>query len=205
MRKRALGLSPRQAEMLGFIQRWIKDHGYPPAVREIGQALGLRSSSTVHMHLKQLEAKGYLKRNSSKPRAIEITANRSVPTEDVVEVPVLGRVAAGQPLLAEENREGTFPLPASLARRGTTFLLRVRGDSMVEAGILDGDFVLVRQQPAVENGEIAVALLGDEATVKRFYKENGYVRLQPENRVYEPIMVRSVQILGKVIGVFRLL
>lgn len=204
MRKKNLGLSPRQEQMLGFIQDWIKKHGYPPAVREIGRALGLRSSSTVHMHLKQLEAKGYLKRNPSKPRAIEVTANRPVVADDVVEVPVLGRVAAGKPILAQENREGSFPLPVSLAQHGTTFLLRIRGDSMREVGILDGDLVLVRQQPTVENGEIAVVLLDDEATVKRFYKENDHIRLQPENPSYDPIIVRSAQVLGKVIGVFRL-
>lgn len=204
MRKKTVGLSPRQEQMLGFIQEWVKKHGYPPAVREIGQALGLRSSSTVHMHLKQLEAKGYLRRHPSKPRAIEVTSNRETPAQSVVEVPILGRVAAGVPLLAQENREGSFPLPASLAARGPTFLLRVRGDSMLEAGILDGDYVLVRQQPTVENGEIAVVLLEDEATVKRFYKENNRIRLQPENPRYEPIIVRSAQVLGKVIGVFRL-
>jgi repressor LexA len=205
MRKRTVGLSPRQGQMLSLIQDWIKKHGYPPSVREIGHAMGLKSSSTVHMHLKQLEAKGYVYRNPSKPRAIEVKVNQPADFEEVVQVPILGRVAAGVPLLAQENREGNFPLPTSLAGRGSTFLLRVRGDSMVEAGILDRDYVIVRQQPTVENGEIAVVLIDDEATVKRFYKESGRIRLQPDNALYQPIIVSSAQVVGKVIGVLRLL
>ncbi len=200
-------LTPRQQQILTFIQGWIKTHGYPPSVREIGAATGLRSSSTVHKHLKALEAKGALRRQHSKPRAIEVLANSpstgSEVINPVIHVPIIGRVAAGLPLFAEENLEGTFPLPAMFSAKGLLFLLRVRGDSMKDAGILDGDYVLVRQQPKVENGEIAVVLIDNEATVKRFYQKKKYIHLQPANPNYDPIVVHKAQVLGKVTGVMR--
>jgi len=196
-------LTPRQREILEYIKREVQQRGYPPSVREIGQAVGLSSSSTVHGHLGKLEEKGYIRRDPTKPRAIEILEPAGGPTPGVVYAPVVGRVTAGEPILAIENIEGYFPLAREFAGNGELFLLQVRGDSMIRAGILDGDYVVVRQQPDALNGEIVVALLGEEATVKRFYRENGQVRLQPENDAYPPIIARDVQILGKVIGVYR--
>lgn len=194
-------LSSRQAMILKYIQKAIDDNGYPPSVREIGKAVGLKSSSTVHAHLVKLEKKGYIRRDPTKPRAIEIVDRNSA----IVRVPVVGRVAAGKPILALENIEGTFPLPASFV--GTTdgfFMLTTKGDSMVNAGILNGDYLVVRQQQTAENGEIVVALLDNEnATVKRFYQDRDSICLQPENDSYEPIWSKDVQILGKVIGVIR--
>ncbi|MHB8075953.1 transcriptional repressor LexA [Desulfosporosinus fructosivorans] len=200
-------LSLRQTNILEFIKQEIRKKGYPPAVREIGEAVGLLSSSTVHGHLQTLEDKGYIRRDPTKPRAIEILDSSSdiLEAAKVVHIPVIGRVTAGQPILAVENIEGTFPLPADLVRQDNVFMLKVQGESMINAGILDGDFIIVRQQNEARNGEIVVALIGDEATVKRFYKERTLIRLQPENPAMEPIYSQDVSILGKVVGVFRTL
>jgi len=198
-------LSLRQTNILEFIKDEIRKKGYPPAVREIGDAVGLLSSSTVHGHLQTLENKGYIRRDPTKPRAIEVTDGSSDLSNEakVIHIPIVGRVAAGQPILAEENLEGTFPLPANLVRQDIDFMLKVQGGSMIGAGILDGDLIIVRQQKEARNGEIVVALIGDEATVKRFYKEKTLIRLQPENPTMEPIYSQDVTILGKVVGVFR--
>jgi repressor LexA len=200
-------LSLRQTKILEFIKEEIRKKGYPPAVREIGEAVGLLSSSTVHGHLQTLEDKGYIRRDPTKPRAIEILDSSSdiLEAKKVVHIPVVGRVTAGQPILAVENIEGTFPLPADLVRQDNVFMLKVQGESMIGAGILDGDFIIVRQQNEARNGEIVVALIGDEATVKRFFKERTLIRLQPENSSMEPIYSQDVSILGKVVGVFRTL
>lgn len=196
-----------QDRILAYIQSEIRERGYAPSVREIGEAVGLRSTSTVHGHLMRLEKKGLLRRDAMKPRAMglspELSASEEEAFDDVRRLPVVGRVAAGQPILAEENIEEEMPVPAGLTGAGEHFILRVRGDSMVEAGILDGDYIVVRSQPDAQNGEIVVALVEDSATVKRFYKENGYFRLQPENSTMEPIIVESVSILGKVVGLLR--
>ncbi|HBP63208.1 MAG TPA: repressor LexA [Desulfosporosinus sp.] len=198
-------LSLRQTNILEFIKDQIRKKGYPPAVREIGEAVGLLSSSTVHGHLQTLEDKGYIRRDPTKPRAIEILDSSSdlQAAKKVVHIPIVGRVTAGQPILAVENIEGTFPLPADLVRQDNDFMLRVQGESMIGAGILDGDFIIVRQQNEARNGEIVVALIGEEATVKRFFKERTLIRLQPENDTMEPIYSQDVSILGKVVGVFR--
>ncbi|WP_088227661.1 transcriptional repressor LexA [Desulfosporosinus sp. FKB] len=200
-------LSERQTRILDFIKQEIHKKGYPPSVREIGEAVGLLSSSTVHGHLQTLEDKGYIRRDPTKPRAIEILDGTSdaLDSRKVVHIPIIGRVTAGQPILAVENMEGTFPLPADLVHQENVFMLRVQGDSMIEAGILDGDLIIVHQQNEARNGEIVVALIGDEATVKRFFKERTLIRLQPENSAMEPIYSQDVSILGKVIGVFRTL
>ncbi len=199
-----LDLSARQIAILDFIKKETRTKGYPPSVREIGKAVGLSSSSTVHGHLAQIEEKGYIRRDPSKPRAIEITDGSSdIIKKEMVNVPVVGKVTAGQPILAVENVEDSFPLPLDFVRSDNVFILSVRGDSMIEAGILDGDYVLVRQQSTAKNGDIVVALLEDEATVKTFYKESDHIRLQPENPSLQPILVKEVSILGKVIGVFR--
>jgi repressor LexA len=200
-------LSLRQTKILEFIKDEIRKKGYPPAVREIGEAVGLLSSSTVHGHLQTLEEKGYIRRDPTKPRAIEILDSSSdiLGAKKVVHIPIVGRVTAGQPILAVENIEGTFPLPADLVRQDNVFMLKVQGESMIDAGILDGDFIIVRQQNEARNGEIVVALIGDEATVKRFFKERTLIRLQPENSSMEPIYSQDVSILGKVIGIFRTL
>ncbi|MDA8441214.1 MAG: transcriptional repressor LexA [Peptococcaceae bacterium] len=198
-------LNSRQVQILDFIRKNIKSKGYPPAVREIGEAVGLNSSSTVHGHLNVLEKKGYIRRDPTKPRAIEVLVGNdgSNSRKQLIDVPIVGRVTAGQPILAVQNIEDSFPLPKDFVRSEDVFMLRVSGESMVEAGILDEDFVLVRQQNTARNGEIVVALLEDEATVKRFFKERDHFRLQPENQFMEPILVKDVAILGKVIGVFR--
>jgi len=197
-------LSTRQRQILEFIQKSITERGYPPSVREIGQAVGLSSSSTVHAHLTALEKKGLLRRDPTKPRAIEVLDDEAwMRRERLVPVPVLGQVTAGKPILAVENVEDTYPLPFDLVRDEDVFMLRVRGDSMIEAGILEGDLVLVRQQNHADDGDIVVALLGDEATVKRFFRDKDYIRLQPENPYMEPIIVKDVRILGKVIGLYR--
>ncbi|MBS3974282.1 MAG: transcriptional repressor LexA [Actinobacteria bacterium] len=196
----------RQLQILDFIRSEVHRKGFPPSVREIGQAVGLSSSSTVHAHLAALEAKGLIRRDPSKPRALEVfdyrDTQRAVDYSQVRVVPLVGQVSAGQPILAAENIEATMCLPAELADE-STFLLRVRGDSMIEAGILDGDFVVVRKQETASNGEIVVALLDSEATVKRFYREANQIRLQPENSALDPIYSREVVILGKVIALFR--
>lgn len=197
-------LSNRQIAILDFIKKEIRKKGYPPSVREIGEAVGLSSSSTVHGHLAQLEEKGYLRRDPTKPRAIEVLGDDNFAIKkELVNVPIVGRVTAGQPILAVENIEDTFPLPLDFVRNDEVFMLSVRGDSMMNAGILDGDYVLVKQQNTARNGDIVVALLTDEATVKTFYKEHDHIRLQPENPAYEPIISKDITILGKVTGVFR--
>lgn len=197
-------LSDRQIAILNFIKKELLKKGYPPSVREIGEAVGLSSSSTVHGHLAQLEDKGYIRRDPTKPRAIEILeGNSHVVRKEIINVPIIGRVAAGQPILAVENIEDTFPLPVDFVNNDNVYILSVRGDSMINAGILDGDYVVVRQQSHAKNGDIVVALLEEEATVKTFYKEKDYIRLQPENPALDPIYSTDVKILGKVIGVFR--
>ncbi len=198
-------LSQRQTAILDFIKSEIRKKGYPPSVREIGDAVGLLSSSTVHGHLQTLEEKGYIRRDPTKPRAIEMLdgSNPDEPSKRVVHVPVVGKVTAGQPILAVENIEDTFPIPAELVREEPVFMLKVQGDSMIEAGILDGDQIVVRQQQTARNGEIVVALIGEEATVKRFFKEKTLIRLQPENSSMDPIFSQDAKVIGKVIGVFR--
>jgi repressor LexA len=198
-------VTDRQRAILDFLRGFVDEHGYPPTVREIGEAVGLRSPSTVHAHLAQLERAGLLRRDPTKPRAIELADRRSA---DVHMLPLVGEIAAGGPLLAEQNVEEYMAIPETLSRGGEEFLVRVRGDSMVNAGILDGDIVVVERKQDARDGEIVVALAGqdetaDEATVKRFFRDNGRVRLQPENDALEPIYADHVQILGKVIGVFR--
>jgi repressor LexA len=200
-------LTRRQRQVLDFIISEVQKKGYPPSVREIGQAIGLSSSSTVHSHLAALERKGYLRRDPTKPRAIEILSFRpddiGIAPEKIRNVPLVGRVAAGVPLLAQENIEEMLPLPTEFTGEGQVFLLKVKGDSMIEAGIFDGDYLIVRQQPVAENGDIVVALLEDEATVKRFYREKDKIILKPENQSLEPIITKSVTILGKVVGMLR--
>jgi len=202
-------LSKRQQEILDFIKKEVQTKGYPPSVREIGEAVGLASSSTVHGHLARLESKGFIRRDPTKPRAIEILAGDSTQVMNpskVVNVPVIGKVTAGQPITAIENVEEYFPLPERLVSPDDqVFILEIMGDSMIEAGILDGDYVIVRQQQTANNGDIVVAMTDEhEATVKRFFKEKNSVRLQPENSNMEPIILRNVTILGKVIGVYRM-
>lgn len=199
-------LTGRQSQILDFIRAEIHKRGFPPSVREIGEAVGLSSSSTVHSHLAALEAKGFIRRDPSKPRALEVfdyrDTERGVDYEQVRAVPLVGQVAAGTPLLAAENIEATIPLPAEMAGE-STFILRVRGESMIDAGILDGDFVVVRQQESATNGDIVVALLDDEATVKTFYRETDRIRLQPQNSTMDPIYTRDAKVLGKVVALFR--
>jgi len=202
-------INSRQEKILKFINKKIKESGYPPSVREIAKAVNLSSSATVHSHLKKLEEKGYLKRNPFKPRAISLLSRKgdgSVDTgiNNLVYVPVVGRIAAGRPILAEENIDDYFPLtPDFVKGKKEVFILHVRGDSMVNAGILDRDYIVVRKQDTAINGEIIVALLEDEATVKRFFKTNKKIKLMPDNDYMEPIVVNDVKILGKVIGVIR--
>lgn len=197
------GLTPRQKEILTYIKREVIKRGYPPSVREIGQAVGLSSSSTVHGHLGKLEDKGFIRRDPTKPRAIELINDPEVVRKDMINVPIVGRVTAGEPILAVENIEDFFPMPRDFTNYEDVFMLKVRGDSMINAGILDGDYVVVRQQSHAESGEIVVALIEDEATVKRFFRETDHIRLQPENPSHTPIRSANVQVLGKVVGVFR--
>jgi len=197
-------LSPRQKQILSYIKDTLRAKGYPPSVREIGEAVGLSSSSTVHSHLAKLEELGLIRRDPTKPRAIEILDEEPWRHKALTPVPLVGRVTAGQPILAVENIEETYPLPTELVGDENIFMLTVQGDSMIEAGILSGDYVLVRDQDTARNGEIVVALVDDEeATVKRFFKEKDCFRLQPENSSMEPIYSHNVAILGKVVGVFR--
>lgn len=199
-------LTARQKEILDFIKITVNSQGYPPSVREIGNAVGLQSSSTVHGHLNNLEEKGYIRRDRTKPRAIEVVSPQDELTTPVIHAPVLGKVTAGLPITAIENVEEYFPLPEhfTTGHNSEIFILNVVGDSMIEAGIHDGDKVIVRKQNIAHNGEIIVAMTADdEATVKRFYKEKGYYRLQPENNTMDPILVDSVTVLGKVVGLFR--
>jgi repressor LexA len=210
-------LTGRQQEIWDFLVEYVDAHGYPPTVREIGERVGLASPSTVHAHLANLERAGYLRRDPTKPRALELTGlrrpeSRSKPARETASMtlPLVGEIAAGGPLLADEQIEEYVDLPERLVGGGADFLLRVKGDSMVDAGILDGDVVVVRRSDTAVNGDIVVALAGDdesadEATVKRYFRESGRVRLQPENATLEPIYARHVQILGKVVGVFRAL
>ena len=198
-------ISPKQTEILEYIKSEIINRGFPPAVREICEAVNLKSTSSVHSHLETLERNGYIRRDPTKPRAIEIVDdNFNLTRRELVNVPVVGRVAAGEPILAVENVENYFPIPAEFMPNSQTFMLNVKGESMINAGILDGDQILVQQQSTAENGDIVVALIDDSATVKTFYKEDGYYRLQPENDTMEPIIEKDdLKILGKVIGVFR--
>src|SRR6476620_3917905 len=200
-------LSKRQQDILDFIKSEVRQKGYPPSVREIGEAVGLASSSTVHGHLARLESKGLIRRDPTKPRAIEILDNNQsdIPKSKVINVPIVGKVTAGLPITAVENVEEFFPLPENLAPADEQlFMLEVMGESMIEAAILDGDYVIVRQQTSANNGDIVVAMTDEnEATVKRFFKEKDYFRLQPENSTMDPIILLNVSILGKVIGVYR--
>ena len=197
-------ITDKQREILEYIKAEILNRGYPPAVREICEAVKLKSTSSVHAHLETLEKNGYIRRDPTKPRAIEIVdENFNLTRREMVNVPIVGKVAAGEPILAVENIENYFPIPAEFMPNEPTFILQVQGESMINAGILDGDYVLVQQQPTANDGDMVVALVDDSATVKTFYKENGYYRLQPENDFMDPIIVRDCQILGKVIGVFR--
>ncbi len=196
------GKSDKQLQILEFIKKEIKQKGYPPSVREICIAVGLKSTSTVHGHLERLERKGYIRRAPTKPRAIEILDVQ--PKKEMVNVPYIGKVAAGQPILAVQNIDDVYPLPMDFIQSNhQIFMLKVQGESMIDAGILNGDYIIVEQRSTAENGEIVVALIGDEATVKTFYKEEDHIRLQPQNSSMAPILVGDVKILGKVIGVFR--
>lgn len=197
-------ITAKQEEILNYIKDAILDRGFPPAVREICQAVGLKSTSSVHSHLESLEKNGYIRRDPTKPRAIEILDDSfTLMRRELVNVPIVGSVAAGQPLLAEQNIDSYFPIPAEYMPNDQTFILRVKGESMINAGIMDGDRLVVKQQTTASNGDIVVALIDDSATVKTYYKENGHYRLQPENDTMDPIIVDDLQILGKVFGVFR--
>ena len=197
-------ISEKQKEILEYIKSEILNRGYPPAVRDICEAVHLKSTSSVHSHLETLEKNGYIRRDPTKPRAIEIIDDTfNLVRREVVNVPLIGRVAAGQPLLAVENIEAYFPVPSEFMPKEEAFMLRVKGESMVNAGIFDGDNILVQRQSTAYNGDMVVALIEDSATVKTFYKEEGHYRLQPENDSMEPIIVEECAILGKVFGVFR--
>lgn len=199
-------ITPKQQQILEYIKSQILERGFPPAVRDICEAVNLKSTSSVHSHLETLEKNGYIRRDPTKPRAIEILDDTfNLLRREVTNVPIIGRVAAGEPLLAVENIENYFPIPVEMLPNNNTFLLKVCGESMINAGILDGDFVLVEEKSTASNGEMVVALIEDGATVKTFYKEEGVVRLQPENDTMEPIIVTDVSIIGKVIGIFRFL
>lgn len=197
-------ISKKQLEILEYIKSQILERGFPPAVREICEAVNLKSTSSVHSHLETLEKNGYIRRDPTKPRAIEILDdNFNLTRREMVNVPIVGQVAAGEPILAQQDIENYFPIPVDFMPNSQTFLLKVKGESMINAGILDGDMVLVEETPAASNGDMVVALVDDGATVKTFYKEEGIFRLQPENDFMDPIIVKEVTILGKVIGVFR--
>lgn len=203
-------ITDKQQRVLNYVKEQIRKEGYAPSVREICQALDLKSTSTVHGYLTRLQKKGLIQKAALKPRTIRIMDEEIEPNEkpfytskEMVDVPIVGKVTAGQPILAVENIEDSFPLPIDFVGNSETFMLRVRGDSMIEAGILDGDLVLVKKQNTAENGEVVVALIEDEATVKTFYKEKGFIRLQPQNSFMQPILVPTCTILGKVAGVFR--
>ena len=200
-------ITKKQAEILEYIKNEILNRGFPPALREICEAVNLKSTSSVHSHLETLEKNGYIRRDPTKPRAIEIIDdNFNLVRREMVNVPIVGRVAAGEPILAVQNIESYFPIPAEFMPNVQTFMLTVKGESMINAGIFDGDQILVQQQSTAKNGEMVVAMVNDSATVKTYYKENGHFRLQPENDFMNPIIVEGdLQILGKVIGVFRFL
>ena len=197
-------ITKKQTEILEYIKSQILERGFPPAVRDICEAVHLKSTSSVHSHLETLEKNGYIRRDPTKPRAIEILDDSfNFMRREMVNVPIIGRVAAGEPILAEQNVENYFPIPIEYMPNSPTFMLKVKGESMINAGILSGDLVLVEQISTAHNGDMVVALIEDGATVKTFYKEDGHIRLQPENDTMDPIIVTDVQILGKVIGVFR--
>ncbi len=196
-------LTKRQKEIFEFINGYASKHGYPPTVREIGKAVGLTSSSTVHAHLANLEKIGLLRRDPTKPRAIELLIDRARKVIRGPGLPLVGQVAAGEPILAEENIEEYVDVPEAIGGEDSDYVLRVQGDSMRDAGILEGDYVVVKSAEKADNGEIVVALVGEEATVKRFFKEKDRVRLQPENKAYKPIRTKDAQLLGRVVGVFR--
>ena len=197
-------ITPKQREMLEYIKQEILNKGYPPTVRELCDAVHLKSTSSIHAHLEALEKNGYIRRDPSKPRAIEIVDDSfNLTRRETVHVPIIGHVAAGQPLLAVENIENYFPVPMEFMPNEQSFMLKVHGDSMVNVGILDGDLILVRQQNTARNGDMVVALVDDSATVKTFYREDGHIRLQPENDFMDPIIVPDCMIVGKVFGVFR--
>ncbi len=199
-------LTQKQIEILLYIKSEVQRQGYPPAVRDICKGVNLKSTSTVHSHLEKLEAKGYIRKDPTKPRAIEILDKNDdflLTSKKTIDVPILGKVTAGTPILAVENIEDTYPVPLELVEGHDVFMLKIQGESMIDAGILDGDLVLVKEQKSALNGDIVVALLEDAATVKRFFKEKDKIRLQPENQFMEPIFTTDVSILGKVIGLFR--
>lgn len=208
-------LNKREKAILKFIEKQVNSNGYPPSVREIGKAVDLKSTATVHGYLNSLEQKGYIKKESQKGRTLKLLKGGAIEgqqstfdkevysSREMVDVPVIGKITAGEPILAVENVTDTFPIPLDFVGTGESFMLTVRGESMIEAGILDGDYILVKKQNVAMNGEIVVALIGDEATVKTFYKEKDHIRLQPENSTMDPIIVPDCQILGKVAGVFR--
>ena len=199
-------ISAKQQEILDYIKEEILKRGYPPAVREICEAVNLRSTSSVHSHLETLEKNGYIRRDPTKPRAIEICDdNFQMVRTEMVSLPVVGQVAAGTPILAEENIDSYFPVPAELVPQGESFILKVKGDSMINVGIFSGDQIFVNACNTAHNGDTVVALIDDSATVKTFYKEDGHIRLQPENDTMDPIIVDDCQILGKVFGVFRVM
>ncbi len=197
-------ISKKQAEILEYIKEQILSKGYPPAVREICEAVQLKSTSSVHSHLETLEKNGYIRRDPTKPRAIEIIDDEfNLVRREIVNLPIVGTVAAGEPILASQNIDGYFPVLPEDVPRGDAFMLKVKGESMVNAGIFDGDLIMVQQQTTARNGDMVVALVDDSATVKTFYKEDGHFRLQPENDTMEPIILDSVEILGKVFGLYR--
>ena len=207
-------ITQKQSEILEYIKSQILNKGYPPSVREIGKAVGLSSTATVHGYLSKLDEKGYIKKQDKKGRTLRLlkggsgeekkTSSKEFYTQkELVEVPIIGKITAGEPILAVENVTDTFPIPVDFVGNSESFMLTVRGESMIEAGILDGDYILVKRQNMANNGEIVVALIGDEATVKTFYKEKDHIRLQPENSTMDPIIVPTCEILGKVAGVFR--
>ncbi len=197
-------ISAKQQEILDCIKENILQKGYPPSVREICDVVHLKSTSSVHSHLETLEKNGYIRRDPTKPRTIEILDDDfGISRRELVNIPIIGQVTAGQPILAVENIEGYFPLPPEYLHNKNTFMLKVKGESMINVGIFDGDLILVEEQPTAANNDIVVALVDDSATVKRFFKENGHIRLQPENDYMDPIIVDDVSILGKVIGLFR--
>ncbi len=199
-------ISKKQEEILEYIKAQILERGFPPAVREICEAVHLKSTSSVHSHLETLEKNGFIRRDPTKPRAIEILDDTfNLTRRELVNVPIIGRVAAGEPILAQEHIENYFPIPAEMMPNKQTFLLVIKGESMVNIGIFDGDYVLVQEEHTAENGDVVVAMVDDSATVKTFYKEEGVIRLQPENDYMDPIIVKDAAILGKVIGVFRFL
>ncbi len=198
-------ISPKQREILEYLKKQTLSRGYPPAVREICEAVKLKSTSSVHSHLETLEKNGYIRRDPSKPRAIEIMDDSfNLSKREMVSVPIVGTITAGQPILAVENIEGYFPIPAEYMPNEETFMLKVKGESMINAGIFNGDQILVQKQPFASNGDFVVALIEDSVTVKTFYKEDGYYRLQPENDTMDPIILNDLEILGKVIGLFRM-